>query len=145
MENGTFTSIVSTCSDLRCHQLASATTTQRLFESSEKAEPPDPLRSHPEREGGICWPVLSCVPYCICLFQPCLNSQFFTENIKSSFIFEMAAWSNSSRRSTPRHFWGFIASGLGSCSPPLLPLISVDTSVISSPPRFDLSAEFSTF
>lgn len=74
MENGTFTSIVSTCSDLRCHQLASATTTQRLFESSEKAEPPDPLRSHPERAGGD---LLTCsvVRAVLYMFIPTLPQQ----------------------------------------------------------------------
>lgn len=71
-----FTSqIVSTCSNLQCHQFASVLETRRLFERSEKAEPSDPLSSHPEPHRGICWPVLrhACWIVYKFLFQPCPN------------------------------------------------------------------------
>lgn len=55
--------------------VSSVLETRRLFERSEKAEPSDPLSSHPEPHRGICWPVLRhacCIVYTF-LFQPCPN------------------------------------------------------------------------
>lgn len=53
LENENFTSqILSTSSNLQCHQFASVLETRRLFERSEKAEPSDPLSSHPEPHKG---------------------------------------------------------------------------------------------
>lgn len=55
---------------------ASVQETRQLSERSEKAEPPDPLSSHPEHHRGVCWPVLrhACWFVCKCFFQPRLKS-----------------------------------------------------------------------
>lgn len=69
--------------------------------------------------------LLTCSPsrvlHCIYIFIPTLPKQICMVKIRMhSYIFEIAVWSNGRRCYTPRHFWGFTASGLGSCCPPLL-------------------------
>lgn len=155
--------------NLQRHALASVLETQRLCEISEKGEPPDPLRSHPEHHREKRWPVN------ISVYIPTLPKQFCRVNMKCTVTY--LRWLPGQITADVTHpdiaegsmRLALAAAPLPSSPPPCMYamytlhaaamahmqhlwwlgiswlLFQSTPPVVSSPPRFDLSAECSTF